>query len=375
MIEPEPLQQVNGTYVLWRGRRFSYFSGCDYFRLSSNLKIHRALTGGLKKYGLNVAASRLTTGNHALYVALEKQLCRFFGAESALLVSTGYISNLAVAQAISGHFSHALIDEAAHPSLVDAAGALGCPILKFSHGSVAAVETATRRCGEGARPVLLSDGLFARDGTVAPVRSYLSVLPKDAMVLIDDAHGAGVIGKNGKGTVEHEGISRRQVIQTITLSKAFGAFGGAILGSRGLRKQIAARSHAFIGSTPMPLPLAKAATAGLTLLSSDKHYRQRLRQKTAFVRQALISAGLPVPNTPGPIVSLQPKQPRALDVLRKSLLQAKIYPPLIVYPGAPASGYFRFVISSEHTQTQLQNLVTCLAAKAELLLPLDEQSH
>jgi 7-keto-8-aminopelargonate synthetase-like enzyme len=195
------------------------------------------------------------------------------------------------------------------------------------------------------------------------------------MVLIDDAHGAGVIGKNGKGTVEHEGLSRRQIIQTITLSKAFGTFGGAILGSRGLRKQILARSHAFIGSTPMPLPLAKAATAALTLLSSDKHCRDRLRQKTAFVRQALISAGLPVPNTPGPIVSLQPKQPRAQDVLRKSLLEAKIYPPLIVYPGAPASGYFRFVISSEHTQAQLQNLIACLAAKAELLLPLDRGNH
>src|SRR5215467_9313129 len=126
MTEPEPLQQVERTYVRFGGRKLSYFSGCDYFRLASHPEVIAALKEGVEKYGLNVAASRLTTGNHVLYGQLEKKLARFFDVESALLVSGGYVTNLIVAQALAGTFSHAIVDEKAHPSLWDASGLLDC---------------------------------------------------------------------------------------------------------------------------------------------------------------------------------------------------------------------------------------------------------
>src|SRR5437762_2382949 len=107
MIEPEPLQQVDRTYVRFRHRKLSYFSGCDYFRLASHPKVLAALREGEQKFGLNVAASRLTTGNHAVYRKLEKLLASFFKAEDALVVSSGYMTNLIVAQALSGSFCHA----------------------------------------------------------------------------------------------------------------------------------------------------------------------------------------------------------------------------------------------------------------------------
>src|SRR6267142_1457254 len=121
MTEAIPLQQIDRTFVRLGRRKLSYFSGCDYFRLASHPKVQEALQSGLKQFGLNVAASRLTTGNHVLYGRLEKELATFFKAETALLVSAGYLANLVVAQALSGNFSHVLIDDAAHPSLVDAA--------------------------------------------------------------------------------------------------------------------------------------------------------------------------------------------------------------------------------------------------------------
>src|SRR6516162_7197898 len=111
MTKPAPLQQLDRTYVRFKGRKLSYFSGCDYYRLASHPEVLEALRIGAERYGLNVAASRLTTGNHVLYLELEKALSRFFGAEDALLVSTGYATNLVVAQALAGNFSHALIDE------------------------------------------------------------------------------------------------------------------------------------------------------------------------------------------------------------------------------------------------------------------------
>src|SRR2546426_667441 len=111
MTEPEPLQQFDRTYVKFHNRKLSYFSGCDYHRLASHPQVMAALENGLEKYGLNVSASRLTTGNHVLYRKLEKRLADFFEAEDALLVPTGFMTNLVVAQALAGNFSHAVVDE------------------------------------------------------------------------------------------------------------------------------------------------------------------------------------------------------------------------------------------------------------------------
>jgi 7-keto-8-aminopelargonate synthetase-like enzyme len=117
VTEPEPLQQVDRTYVLYRDRRLSYFAGCDYYRFASHPAVIRAARESIGSDGLNVAASRLTTGNHAVYHELEQALGEFFCSETALLVPTGYLTNLAVAQTLSGMFTHVFIDDAAHPSL------------------------------------------------------------------------------------------------------------------------------------------------------------------------------------------------------------------------------------------------------------------
>ncbi|MGH7953980.1 MAG: aminotransferase class I/II-fold pyridoxal phosphate-dependent enzyme, partial [Limisphaerales bacterium] len=259
----ESLQQVERTCVRWRGRKLIYFSGCDYFRLASHPAILKAADDGLKKFGLNVAASRLTTGHHKIYELLERQLAEFFGAQDALLVPNGYMTGIIVAQALAGNFSHALVDERAHPALLDAANQFDCPILKFKHrdaGDLArAIKVAQASClfkQAGSlrhyRPIVLTDGMFSHDGSVAPLKNYLKCVPRDGMILMDDAHGAGVLGKTGKGAPEFENVSRRQIIQCVTLSKAFGVFGGVILGMRDLREKILSRSRAFIGSTPLP---------------------------------------------------------------------------------------------------------------------------
>jgi 7-keto-8-aminopelargonate synthetase-like enzyme len=360
MKEPESLQQVRRTYVRYHGRELSYFTGCDYFRLASHPRILKAITTGLHKFGLNVAASRRTTGNHAVYVTLEKQLTQFFGAEAALLVNTGYLTNLTVAQTLAGNFSHALVDEKSHLSPADAAQFLNCPVLKFKHRDVENFAATLRRCGRGARPVVLTDGMFAGDGSVAPLRAYLKLLPRDGLLLVDDAHGAGTLGANGGGTVELEGVDRKRIVQCVTLSKAFGCYGGAILCSKKLRTQIVAHGSMFIGSTPLPLPLAHAASVALQMVKQDRTLRQRLNRNAEFVKRELRHAGMDLPDAPGPIIQFLLPSAAKNRRLRRALLAAGIYPSFINYPGAPAGGYFRFVISSEHTQAQLQQLVTVL---------------
>lgn len=357
MNEPEPLQQIERTYVRYRGRKLSYFSGCDYFRLASHPEVIAGIQEGVAKYGLNVAASRLTTGNHVLYQQLEKQLAEFFDAENVLLVSGGYVTNLIVAQALAGSFSHAIVDEMAHPSLWDAARLLDCPVVKLRHRDVTDLQQIVRRCGPGASLMLLTDGMFAHDGAIAPLASYLKILPKDAPVLVDDAHGAGVVGKTGKGAIEHEGVNRNRIIQTITLSKAFGTYGGAILGTMHLRRRIIEHSKMFLGSTPLPLPLANAGMKSVQILKRDGRLRERLRVNVKLVKDALIGAGKMSESTPGPIVPVVPRSARDATTIKKALLGAGIFPPFVKYATGPADGYFRFVISSEHSGKQLKELV------------------
>jgi 7-keto-8-aminopelargonate synthetase-like enzyme len=357
---PPPLQQIGRKYVSYCGGRFSYFGGCDYFRLASHPRVLRATRKGLASFGLNVAASRATTGNHRLYERLELELARFFDVETALLVPNGYITNLVVAQTLAGEFSHALLDGRAHPSLVDAAQFLDCPVLKFEHRDVEDLARLLRRLGSGVRPILLTEGMFSHDGSVAPLKGYLKMLPEDSLILLDDAHGAGVLGQTGKGSAEYAGVSRRRIIQTVTLSKAFGAYGGAILANRRLRKRIIARSRLFTGSTPLPLPLASAALEAVDILKHGSRLRARLQRNVNRLKRALCRAGFSEEPTPGPVISLVPRHNREAQVLKRALLRRKILPTCIQYAGGPAGGYFRFAISSEHTTTQLDQLLRAL---------------
>ena len=356
----EPLQQVDRTFVMCRSRRLIYFGGCDYFRMASHPEVLRAAQHGLETFGLNVSASRRTSGNHPLYEELERDLATFFDTKSAVLVSSGYVTNLVVAQALAGEFTHALIDERAHACLLDAAQLLGCPTHTFAHRDALAAAAAARRCGPRAKLLVLTDGLYGHDGCVAPLADYLKLLPRNTTLLVDDAHGAGTLGRTGRGTLEHLGVSTERIIQTITLSKAFGAYGGAILGTRSLREKIAARSRLFIGNTPVPLPLAAAAQASLRLVNKDAGFRRRLAFNTSYVKAALAESGLPVSGGPGPMIPLLPKSPVEARRLERALLEVGILPPLLRYMSGPAHGYFRFVISSEHNAAQLDALVGVL---------------
>jgi 8-amino-7-oxononanoate synthase len=305
MSLPTPLQQVDRTYVRHQGRKLAYFAGCDYFRLASHPRVLRAAEQGLRQSGLNVSASRATTGNHALYGELEKRLVNFFGAKSATLASSGYLPNLMVAQACAGQFSHVVMDERAHGSLADAAQLMNCPVLKFKHRDAEDLARVIKRIGN-AKIILFTDGMFSHDGKIAPLKQYLAIIPKNALILLDDAHGAGVLGKTGRGSAEAAGVASERIIQTITLSKGFGVYGGAVLGPAKIREAIINNSRIFIGNTPLPLPLANAALKSISILKNSPSLRLRLRRNVGYVKGQLNVHGFPVEDSPSPIISIIP---------------------------------------------------------------------
>jgi 7-keto-8-aminopelargonate synthetase-like enzyme len=311
---------------------------------------------------LNVSASRRTTGNNEIYVRLETELAAFFGAEAAVVFPDGYLAPSAAAQAVAGEFSHAFVDEFAHGALVDASRMLDCPVKKFKHRETADLARVLSKLGRNSLPIVLTDGMFSHDGSVAPLAGYLKILPKRGMILLDDAHGGGVLGARGRGAVEHERVPRARIIQCVTMSKAFGVYGGAVLASRAIREKIVARSRMFVGSTPLPPPLAGAALAAINILKREPGLRKKMFQNVKYLRAQLRAAGWEIPETPGPIVRLPVMKSAAAEDLKKRLLAAGIYPPFVKYGSASAKGYFRFVISSGHTRTQLDGLISVLAA-------------
>lgn len=362
MPTPWPqVRQVDPLHVKFESRTLVYFGGCDYLRLSWHPDVRRALSTGLKRHGLNVAASRGTTGNHPLYPQLEERLAGFFGCEDAILVSNGYMASLAVGQAMAGPFTHALLDAKAHACLRDAACLMGIGISESPHGTALSASALDRKTGRHSKVMVMTDGMFSQNGFVAPLREWSRSLRRGDWLLVDDAHGVGVLGENGRGAVEWTNTRHPRLLLTATLSKAFGVYGGMILGPSRALDGIRSKSRMLLGNTPLPLPLVEAAMTSLRLTSRNPARRGRLLAQAAWLKRLLVENGWRDPvATPAPIISAIPRSPRAARRVSDALRAAGIYPSLIHYPGGPGTGYFRFAISSEHNRDQLRNLATVL---------------
>jgi 8-amino-7-oxononanoate synthase len=253
-----------------------------------------------------------------------------------------------------------LIDARCHGSLLEALQCIGCPVGTFHHRDP--LDLGKRIAKDRvSKTLVVTDGIFAFDGSVAPLSAYRAIAGGKPLLWVDDAHAAGVLGAQGRGSIEAAGISRRKVIQTITFSKAFGIYGGAILCDEHLRRAVVSRSSAVTGNTPLPLPLAAGILQSLRVLK-----RSHLKKLSANVQLFWETVGSEPENAASPIVAVA--NARGLS---RTLLAADIYPTVIRYPGGPATGYFRFAISSAHTPEQVVRLAeTIRRVGAKILSPL-----
>ncbi len=362
---PQPLQQVDRVFVKSRGRTWVYFGGCDYFRLASHPAVVRAAHDAIDRFGLNVAASRRTSGNHAVYNRLESALKRFFGAPSAVLTSNGYSTAIVVAQALAGDVTHLLLDEHAHGCLVDAGDVLRCKVVRFAHRNVDDLRRKLRALTATARVIVATDGMFSATGSLAPLPEYLKALPASGRLWIDDAHGAGALGKTGKGTWEaltgtgpFHGDER--VLMTLTLSKSFGCYGGGVLGPQALSDSIRLRSRLFTGNTPLPPPFAAASLKAVEILRKTPRLRTKLLANVTLLRRSLRGLGWPVEDSMSPVLALMPTDEKTAPAIQKRMHRAGILPPFMRYPGGNDSGFFRIALSSEHTREQIKALVSAV---------------
>jgi 7-keto-8-aminopelargonate synthetase-like enzyme len=263
-------------------------------------------------------------------------------------------------QGLGSSITHVLIDEGAHACLHDAAALSGLPVIRFRSRNPVALHCEIKRLGRRARVVVLSEGLSPYSGAIAPVREYLQGLPDTGWLVVDDAHGAGVLGARGRGTLEALNVLDPRIILTLTLSKAFGAYGGAVLGPNPVVEQIATGSRIYLGNTPLPLPLAAAALEAVRLLRDRPMLRRRLTENIRHLKRVLEPIRHASATHPGPMFALEPGNVSHPAEFQRALRKAGHYSSPIRYPGGPASGYFRFAVSSEHTARQIEGLGTVL---------------
>jgi 7-keto-8-aminopelargonate synthetase-like enzyme len=351
------------------GREYLYFGGTGYLGLAGHAEVIAAACDALRRYGIHTATSRSGYGNSPLTLEVERLAAEFFGAAGAFYFASGYVGNHILIQALADRADIVLADESAHFCLAEASHLLGRPVENFRHRDPDDLRQKLLKHA-GRRPLVLTDGVFSLSGAVAPIDRYAEILREcgTATLLIDDAHGTGTIGVNGRGSLEHLGLWGAEInadpdrdglgiYVCATLSKAIGGFGGVLAGSETLLKRVGQTSHYYEGAGA-PMSAASGATAkALEIVRGQPQLRQRLAQNVQRLRGGLRALGLAVDNWPTPIVSLSigdgANMRRIHDELRRSGI---IVPYFADYSGAGPAGRLRIAVFATHTVEMLDRL-------------------
>ena len=359
--EHEPLDFAGTTHVRLGRRTLLYFAGSNYLGLSRHPLVLAAMREALKAGMVQPGASRATTGEHRLYRDAERAIGRFFRQPGAALVPCGYLAPLAAVHAVRSRCTHLLLDDQSHACVQDAAAIAGLPVQRFNQGGMADLRKCLKALPRSARPLILTDGTFGTRGGLAPLRDYLATLPKRGWMLVDDAHGAGAVGPGGRGAVAHFELRDPRIVQTISLAKAFGVGGGAVLGGAKLMNALRECAAAFVGSTSVPLAIPAGVLAGLSVLRSEPQRVRRLQENALRLHELLPLHPEIVSSPLTPVTAIIPSAPSRAEAMRVALLRAGIYPPLIRYLNGPATGFFRLAVSSDHTAEDVECLATAIA--------------
>jgi 8-amino-7-oxononanoate synthase len=345
-----------GLWVERDGRRLLSFSCNDYLNLSQHPDVIAAAVDATKRYGVGAGASRLVTGNHPLYAALEARLAGLKGTEAACVFGSGYLANTGVIPALVGQDDLIVIDELSHACIHAGAKLSGAEIHRYRHGDVAAAEAilAVHR-SKKKHALIATDGVFSMDGDLAPLAALAKLAERfDAWLLSDDAHGLGVVG-GGRGSTFANGAAHGPAavpLQIGTLSKAVGAYGGYLCASRAVVELICTRARTFIYSTGLPPAVVAAAIAALDLIERDPAYAaEPLRKAKLFTRALNLpeaeSAIVPV------IVGESDAALAASDILRDNgFLVVAIRPPTV----PPGTARLRFAFTARHEDSDIARL-------------------
>ncbi|NQD35397.1 8-amino-7-oxononanoate synthase [Permianibacter sp. IMCC34836] len=364
------IDSPTGVKVRLGARELVNFSSNDYLGHSNHPAVVAATRAALDKYGLGSGASHLITGHSREHEALEEELAAFTGREAALCFSTGFMANLGIITALVGDGDAVFEDKLNHASLLDGGLASGAHFVRYRHKNCDALND--KLSGSlAAHKLVVTDAVFSMDGDLAPLPELVRIsAEQNAWLMVDDAHGFGVLGERGAGALEHFGLPAEQVpIYMATLGKALGTFGAFVAGSRDLIEYLIQFSRPYIYTTAMPAAVAAATRASLTLLQSESWRRERLRQHIALFKACARAHELnlmPSDTAIQPLLVGDAGQALALSraLEARGFLVSAIRPPTV----PPNTARLRITLSAAHDERDIRELVDVLA---ELLTKQD----
>src|SRR3990170_2519627 len=281
------LQSPQSPHIVVDGKSYLSFCSNDYLGLANHPRLVSALQQGAAQYGVGAGAAHLVSGHTHVHQQLELELAVFVGKPAALLFSTGYMANLGVVQALVGKGDSVFADKLNHASLNDAMQMSRASVKRYRHNDIAQLALLLEQTVSG-RKLIISDAVFSMDGDLAPLPELLALCEQhDAWLLIDDAHGFGVLGDQGRGSLAHFGITSKRIIYMATLGKAAGVFGAFVAAEQVVIDTLINNARSYVYTTATPPALSSALLESLRLIASGEEHRAHLQRLIAQLRSGL----------------------------------------------------------------------------------------
>lgn len=359
------------TYIKIKGKKLLNLCSNNYLGLANAQRLKDAAIQAVKKFGVGAGASRLVSGSTTLHKQLEKELAHFKKQEAALVYSSGYSANLGIIPSLVDRQTIVFSDRLNHASIIDGIILSRAECVRYPHKDTQALEKLLSRPSSVVpalpagrrRPkkLIVTDSVFSMDGDIAPVPELLELAKKyDCLLMLDEAHATGVLGKNGRGALEHFGLkSDERIIQMGTLSKAIGGLGGFVCGKKDLIEYLINCSRSFIFSTALPAALCASAIEAIDIIEKDGSLPKRLWDNANFLRKGLQSLGFDTLASQTPIIPVLTRQPKLTMEFSQELFKEGIFVQGIRPPSVPeGSCRLRVTVMATHTLNDLQSALT-----------------
>lgn len=353
-----------GSHIRIKGRELLLMASNDYLGLSQHPHLICRAAQAAAEWGAGSGAARLISGSCTLFDELEKRLADFKHTQAALLFSTGYMANLGLLSALAGPDDIIFSDELNHASIIDGCRLSRAKVSVYPHVDMSALAARLRRAGRFRRRIIVTDALFSMDGDIAPLPRLLELArTHDAVLIVDDAHGTGVLGPQGRGTIAHFGLEDPDhLIIMGTLGKALGCFGAFVCGARVLIDYLINRARTFIFTTALPPANAAAALAALDLVEQDAGLRERLQDNINFMQSELRGLGFDLGPGRSQIIPIMAGEARKALAMADHLMDQGIFVQAIRPPTvAPGSARLRLTVTSLHARRDLERVIDALA--------------
>ena len=357
------IESPMGGHVRIEGRDLLNFCANNYLGLANHPRIRAAAARGIEEFGVGPGAVRSIAGTTLLHVRLEERLATFKNAEACVTFQSGFAANLATIPALVGPGDLIFSDELNHASIIDGCRLSRATVVRYAHNNVADLERAIAENAADRRRLIITDGVFSMDGDIAPLDRIAEVAEAHGILLmVDDAHGEGVLGRGGRGIVDHFGLHGRVHVEVGTLSKAFGVVGGLVAGSRVIVEWLRQRGRPFLFSSAMTAPDAAACLEAVQMLEESTDLVERLWANAETVRAALKAMGFDTGHSATPIVPVMLGEAALAQAFSRRLFEEGVFAMAIGYPTVPlGKARVRVMNSAAHSGEDLERALDAFA--------------